>query len=252
MSRLHARYPLGLTTRNWLLMLVLAGGLLRLAGLADATVSPALIHWPEPLHQVFATITDLGDATWILLPALILLLITSALAAVMRKRLPRLALVEMAGLYGFIFAGVGLPSFVANIAKRAIGRGRPVVFDAAGAFDYRWFAGDWRYEGFPSGHTTTIFAAAFVVGFLSPRWFPAMLVVAIAVGLSRIVVGMHYPTDVIGGAILGMVGAYLVRNAFARFGVVFRVQPDGQVVRRSFAATRRFTRRGPKAQLAAR
>jgi undecaprenyl-diphosphatase len=242
MSRLHARYPLGLTTRNWLPMLVLAAGLLRLASLADTTISPTLTRWPEPLHQVFAAITGLGEATWILVPALILLLITAALAAVIRRRLPRLALAEMAGLYGFIFAGVGLPSLVANIVKRAIGRGRPVVFDTAGAFDYHGFAGDWQYESFPSGHATTIFAAAFVVGFLSPRWFPAMLVVAIAVGFSRIVVGMHYPTDVIGGAMLGMLGAYVVRNIFARFKVVFRVEPDGRVARRPFAAVRRFTR----------
>ncbi len=67
---------------------------------------------------------------------------------------------------------------------------------------------------FPSGHTTTSFAIAISVWLLvrhTPAKWVGMLAVIYAslVGLSRIYVGVHYPTDVVGGAILGSLGAYL-------------------------------------------
>ena len=139
-----------------------------------------------------------------------------------------------------VFVGVGAPSLVANLIKRAVGRARPELLDSVGSLNFRSFANDWTYEGFPSGHATTIFAAAMVAGFISPRWLPAAIVVAALVGLSRVVVGAHYPTDVIGGAVCGILLAYLVRNVFAwRRGVCER-RPDGTIARRGFAATRRF------------
>ena len=252
MSSLHRRYPFGLTDRNWPWFVLLAAGVLRLAGLLDLTWSPALKAWPEPLHGFFAYITDFGEAGWILIPALVLLLVCAALSRVAPRRDVRLALIEMVQLYGFIFAAVGLASLVANLLKRLIGRGRPVLFDQVGGFDFHHFAGSWTYESFPSGHSTTVFATAVAVGFLSPRWFPLALAIALLIGLSRIVVGMHYPTDVIGGALLGALAVYAVRNSFAHRGWMFRIAPDGMIVPRALAATRRLVRKQTSLQRAAR
>lgn len=57
---------------------------------------------------------------------------------------------------------------------------------------------------FPSGHTSTSFAAAFVMLRMLPKKFgiPA-LVLATMVGFSRLYVGVHYPTDVLGGIVVG-------------------------------------------------
>jgi undecaprenyl-diphosphatase len=63
------------------------------------------------------------------------------------------------------------------------------------------------------------------------------------VGISRVPVGMHYPTDVFAGLIVGMLGAYLVRNAFARRRWLFTTRPDGRIVRRPFIAIRRAVQR---------
>ena len=64
---------------------------------------------------------------------------------------------------------------------------------------------------FPSGHTASSFAAAFSLWFWDRRWGKWALVLACAIGISRIYLSVHYPTDVIGGFLLGMGCAYLAR-----------------------------------------
>ena len=56
---------------------------------------------------------------------------------------------------------------------------------------------------FPSGHAATSFAAAVVLSLALPALAPAFVALAAAVGVSRLYVGVHYPLDVVGGAILG-------------------------------------------------
>ena len=62
-----------------------------------------------------------------------------------------------------------------------------------------------RDYSFPSGHTTTSFAAAWVMFRQLPKRFgvPA-LVLAILIALSRLYVGVHYPSDVLFGALDGI------------------------------------------------
>jgi membrane-associated phospholipid phosphatase len=58
--------------------------------------------------------------------------------------------------------------------------------------------------GYPSSHTATAFGVAVVLTFLVPRrwrWVPVTL--ATVVGLARMYVGVHYPLDVVGGALVG-------------------------------------------------
>ena len=56
---------------------------------------------------------------------------------------------------------------------------------------------------FPSGHAATSFAAATILTTFVPRLWPFWFVLALAIGFSRIYVGVHYPLDVVGGAVLG-------------------------------------------------
>jgi undecaprenyl-diphosphatase len=232
MRRLDMPFPFGINARNWPWFVLIFASLLRLASLADAPVSQALQSLPAPIVFAFAQVTLLGVGTWILIPALVLTTACALASLLVRDLLGKLGLVELARLFGFVFVSVGVAGLLANLLKRAIGRSRPVLFDTVGAFDFHHFANTWTYEAFPSGHTTTIFAFAVALGFLWPRLYRAALAVAIVVGLSRIVVGMHYPTDVIGGFACGVIVAWVVRNAFAARGWVFSRRRDGTVVAR--------------------
>lgn len=65
---------------------------------------------------------------------------------------------------------------------------------------------------FPSGHTNASFATAVAYWhILDIRWLRwALLGVAVLMGFSRLYLGVHYPTDVLGGVLVGSVGSTLV------------------------------------------
>jgi undecaprenyl-diphosphatase len=66
-------------------------------------------------------------------------------------------------------------------------------------------------SSFPAGHAATAFAGAAVLAYAARPAAPVLFAVATVIGLSRIYVGDHYPTDVLGGAAVGLaVGAVAV------------------------------------------
>jgi undecaprenyl-diphosphatase len=60
-------------------------------------------------------------------------------------------------------------------------------------------------SSFPAGHASTAFAGAVFLSFVVPRLAPLFVLLAALIGLSRVYVGVHYPTDVLAGALLGSV-----------------------------------------------
>ena len=238
-------WPLGLDRGRWVFFC--AGVLLGLLILSqvDVWASRTAIGWPDAWRAPFFFITDYGLSDWILIPTLSTTILGLLALLIVRGRW-RPVTVELTLLSGYIFVGVGLPGLLSNLLKRLIGRARTTEFDSVGGFSFQNILNDWTYQSFPSGHTTTAIALAFTVGFLWPRLFPVLMVIGIVVGISRVPVGMHYPTDVFGGFIVGMLGAYLVRNIFATRGWLFEQQPDGRIIPRGFPALRAAVQREPR------
>ena len=66
----------------------------------------------------------------------------------------------------------------------------------------------------PSGHSVFFFALAFVVFYLNRRWSWWFLGGAFLMGLARIFAGVHWPLDIIGGAILGFLSVFIIITLF--------------------------------------
>lgn len=66
---------------------------------------------------------------------------------------------------------------------------------------------------FPSGHAAFFFALATTLYFYNKKWGVWFFVAALVISLSRIIAGVHYPSDIVGGALVGIAVAYIVFRA---------------------------------------
>jgi undecaprenyl-diphosphatase len=144
------------------------------------------------------------------------------------SRFSRGILAAWAVRLGFVFAAIAAPSLLATVIKRLIGRARPFVA-GSDVWAYEPFNWQARYASFPSGHSTTAFAALVAIGAIFPQARALMWIYAVLIALSRVIITAHHPSDVIAGAIVGAVGAFMVRNWFAARRLGFTVGPDGSV-----------------------
>lgn len=69
---------------------------------------------------------------------------------------------------------------------------------------------------FPSEHTSIFFALAFSTFFLNKKIGVLMYVLAVLIGLSRVVKGVHYPMDILGGIVLGTLVGFIFVKIFKK------------------------------------
>jgi undecaprenyl-diphosphatase len=130
----------------------------------------------------------------------------------------------------FVFFAVLAPLLAGELIKWIVGRGRPFVGGKANALNFEPFAGTEAYASFPSAHAITAFALAFAVAAVWPRTRVAMIVYAVLIAATRLVLLAHHPSDVVAGALIGVIGAMLVRYWFAARRLVFAIGRDGAIL----------------------
>ncbi|WP_193336137.1 phosphatase PAP2 family protein [Devosia beringensis] len=241
MQNLERRWPFGLTRKSWPDAAAAVILVLFVLLFFDVWLSSTLQAWPEMWREPFGFITHFGLSDWVLIPSLLVLLV-----CLIGQRLPvgryRAAIAELGLLSGFVFIAVGLPGLAVNLLKRLFGRARPDHYVDLGAFHFQPILNDWSFQSFPSGHATTAIGTALVLGFLAPRFFKLILFIAVMTGLSRVVTAQHYATDVIAGFVVGGLGAYAIRNEFARRRWLFAARADGSIRFRGLPKLRRLFR----------
>lgn len=79
------------------------------------------------------------------------------------------------------------------------------------------FGIDMKDYSFPSGHTTASFSLATTIAINMPRLSLIVFVLAMIIGISRIYLGVHYPTDVAAGIIIGVGSSILVHQYLLQY-----------------------------------
>jgi membrane-associated phospholipid phosphatase len=170
-----------------------------IAGCYHFVDRPAVV-WASGLDRqivvVFKKITLLGSST----PYLISL---AVLYPALRFGLRRAAAAKRAL---FVLAAVVVSGGVVDLVKPIVARWRPKAFFADPShYGFGFFNVGYEHNSFPSGHATTAAAVACALTLLYPRLRVLWLCAAAVVASSRVVVGAHYPGDVLAGAWFGVV-----------------------------------------------
>jgi undecaprenyl-diphosphatase len=165
-------------------------------------VRSVTIHlpWDQLTVPWMAFTSDMGD--WIgqgwRLTAVSLLLLAGAWAF----EKPTIKAVALQSLIAH-----GIAALLANGLKHLIGRPRPkFVHSGDWQMAFSWASG---LDSFPSGHSAASFAVTTVLAIRFPFFGPLCIAVALFVGLSRVLRGSHFPTDVLGGAVIGVLSGFV-------------------------------------------
>jgi undecaprenyl-diphosphatase len=199
-------------------------GLIALAGLItvlfafiiDQPIARAMAGMDPLTVRIAHFVTWFGQGGVVLYPTGILVMVGLAVSLA----LPELA-VRLGGpirRLASVFIIVGAAGLADDALKIVFGRARPYLWLAGDDSGFGFFRYSAKFASFPSGHTTTSFAAALAFGVLLPRYKPWFLLAALLIGVSRIVLDVHYLSDVIAGAFLGTAVAILVGNWLERLG----------------------------------
>ncbi len=103
----------------------------------------------------------------------------------------------------------GLALAVGKVISELVDRSRPFVVDPSGV---HLFSGHTADPGFPSDHATGAFAVAMAIWLRNRRWGTVALIAAAVLSVGRVAIGVHFPSDVVAGAVLGC-GAALLLHA---------------------------------------
>lgn len=149
--------------------------------------------------DIMEILTHVGDSLMVIIFSSMLILF---------GELSHINVLKMAGLEALIILMVS--GILVRVAKRVVKRERPhniqkfIDLLVVKVKDY----------SFPSGHSTGIFSIAFAILFNIPQFGLFFLFIAFVVAISRVIINVHYPSDVIAGFLLSLLCSVIIHFIF--------------------------------------
>lgn len=162
----------------------------------------SILYWLQGLHgpvldRLMTAVTFLGNGGWFW--------IVLGLVLLAGKRTRKVGLAVLLSLLGGLIIGnVFLKNLVCRSRPCWLDPSVPLLISSPHDFS------------FPSGHTLASFEGAVSVWLYHRRWGTVLLVLAAVIGFSRLYLFVHFPTDVLAGAVLGTLIAVTVHWVLER------------------------------------
>ncbi len=155
------------------------------------------------LKEFFSEITKLGSSSWyfsISIIGFVVFYINSKLQIIRVKSTNSLSNFFISSFIYILTVGV-----ITQIIKHVVGRPRPNHANFEDVFSFKYFSLESDFHSFPSGHSSTIFIVCFILVSVLPKLRYFFYFLASFVAFSRVVVGAHFFTDIVAGAILALI-----------------------------------------------
>lgn len=114
----------------------------------------------------------------------------------------------------YICLSVAIALVIGEGLKYLLGRHRPIMLFEQDLYGLTFFSTEWAMNSTPSGHTLRAFAILTALSMLFRRFAFVFISIAVLVGVSRVIVTDHYPSDVVFGAFIGVFTALWVYKHF--------------------------------------
>ena len=165
------------------------------------------------LKDFFIGITDLGDSLIYFLFFTLLFLCSYLMKILNIIGKKKYFYIKKFSVFSFSY--LLLVGLITQIIKHLVGRPRPNHSQLDGSFEFNFLSTESSFHSFPSGHSSTIIAITIIMALAIPNLKYFFYFFGFLIALSRVVVGAHFLTDVIGGLIIA-ISVYRIFNYFIK------------------------------------
>jgi membrane-associated phospholipid phosphatase len=192
-----------LTVNLWLVFALLAGCIALLIAETLGLKTTLQLNFKGDIKRESRWLAQYGQA--------VSALVAAALIWQLDPDIPR----RRVGMACMLIASFGA-AIVGLLIKRLVGRVRPGRENAGKFVGPTWTHANWR-ESFPSNHTAAAVAMSAVLAQLYPQAASTFWTLAVLCAVLRYVLDAHWPSDVVGGVMVGYVSAMVALPLTARF-----------------------------------
>ena len=208
--------------------------------LYDARVIAWAASLPPGVHAGFHWITRFGQSDWLLIPSGFVVVLVALGDWRQVSRANAAAWWEIATFAAVLFIVVAASGLTTDIIKPIVGRFRP-DYVTPGVFPFAPLSfGGYAHYSFPSGHATTMAAVAAMAAFVPTVATGPIVLAAALVAISRVIIGVHFPSDVVGGLLVGLTVGLAILRLMKEAGIVYATR-QGRL-RLRFGVLRRLRR----------
>jgi len=200
--------------------------------LFDPMLTGLIARIPVNVVIFFDEVTAIGNSRWYLYPSVAAAVLCFLVARFLvrnenAKRLWR----WFAGACFFVFLNISIPGLLVAAIKWSLGRARPKMLLREDIYGFDFFVGlEPAYNSFPSGHAQASLCVALSVSCFFKRLWPFLLTFAVIIAVSRIVVLVHFLSDVMASIAISLVLFWAILNYYRDKGWLFTPGPGGRWV----------------------